>query len=393
MATCFTSALTFNFKKYYSLNLRLFIRLISKSYFLLFFLSLSLRANFYDGKWTYHDKDKNVVFENMPVIDDLPWLRLSDIVARFHLKIKDEGGGALKITEDKSQRQVTINTRHNEVSGFWGKISLSSIPKRVENDCLVPLDFGDRVLRPLLEGEAPKHPFPTPETVQADLIIDAGHGGNDWGTEGVYRGQKFFEKNLTLEIARELKREIEKKSYKVLLTRDDDVYLGLSERANFANRNRSNLFLSIHLNYEPQSKLKGYEIYILSLKANDLSESHKALLIENMKIPTGKSADMAQNALQELKAEIHFKESLGWARVIDGALSKSHFAADKKSIKMGPFYLLYSVEMPSVLLELAYLNNPKDIENLVNHEKRSKVLAPLIEDLAKTLKKGIVRAQ
>ena len=119
------------------------------------------------------------------------------------------------------------------------------------------------------------------------VVIDAGHGGKDNGTSGLYSK----EKDVALKIAKELGSTIEKYSenVKVIYTRDDDTFIGLKERADIANKNGADLFISIHCNAVAQNKSKSYgtETWVMGLHKTEANfeiakrENSVILLEEN----------------------------------------------------------------------------------------------------------------
>src|SRR3990167_8882117 len=98
------------------------------------------------------------------------------------------------------------------------------------------------------------------KTILNKIVIDPGHGGKDVGAES-YDG-KFYEKDLALSFAKQLKKNIERQlKKKVILTRDRDVFISLEERVRKANKAKADLFLSIHLNAAKRVGAKGVEIF------------------------------------------------------------------------------------------------------------------------------------
>ncbi len=110
------------------------------------------------------------------------------------------------------------------------------------------------------------------------IVIDAGHGGKDSGAIGP---TGVNEKDITLAVAKEIKSHLSKKlKAKILLTRRYDKYLTLNERTNFANKQKADLFISVHVNASLRRKADGIETYFLSFEASD-DEARKAAAFEN----------------------------------------------------------------------------------------------------------------
>ena len=99
------------------------------------------------------------------------------------------------------------------------------------------------------------------------IIIDAGHGGKDPGAVG-YRGTK--EKDIALDVAKRLEKKISRNmNVKVIMTRDEDVFLRLSERTKIANDNKGSLFISIHTNAAEDRRASGFETFLIGLNKNE----------------------------------------------------------------------------------------------------------------------------
>ena len=112
-------------------------------------------------------------------------------------------------------------------------------------------------------GAASSAPAPLPVGLHRihKIVVDAGHGGKDTGTVSA-RGMK--EKRVNLEVAQKVKERLEAAGLEVLMTRNADVFIPLSERAAIANKNGADLFISIHANASSSRSLDGFEVYTLS---------------------------------------------------------------------------------------------------------------------------------
>jgi N-acetylmuramoyl-L-alanine amidase len=311
---------------------------------------------------------------------------LEDIASRFHLKLSyDPASFEVRLADPRSQREIKFYTYSTEVEGPRFAIRLSRHPEFAGARLSVPMDFGDRALRPLLTGLAPE-PVPAPTLKDVDVVIDPGHGGNDYGASIEAGRFKVHEKNLTLRLALELAQILRDKGLSVSLTRTDDVYLTLPERTRYANEVGAKLFLSIHMNADPKGKSSGFETYVLSLKQSDV-RGRTAVARENMIIPEDLS-ESYERALSELRAEATLEKSLEWAKTLSAPLSRS-LKPVGRPIKMGPFYVLYGAEMPAILLELGFLTSANDREVMMSASSRQKLLKDLGESLAEHLKQGI----
>lgn len=189
------------------------------------------------------------------------------------------------------------------------------------------------------------------------ILIDAGHGGEDPGAIGP-NGTK--EKDVNLAIALALKNLFNKdKNYKVILTREDDTFIPLSERTNIANKNKVDLFISVHNNANLKREMAGFEIYFLSEHASD-SEAAATAVLENSVIsledkPKGQKA-VLQNMLWSMTVNEFINESSELASFISGETPRRLKTANR-GIKQANFYVLRGAQMPAVLVEGAFISN------------------------------------
>jgi len=194
------------------------------------------------------------------------------------------------------------------------------------------------------------------------VILDPGHGGRDPGASAF----GLMEKDVTLGIAWDLKRIIEKNhpTIKVLMTREKDVYIKLEARTAFANKNKGDLFISIHVNASPRPRIRGTETYFLNLTSD--SEALSLAAKENQ--TSLKSISDLQSILNDLLTNSKIKESSGLASevqqsVIDLTIHSQHKMRDL-GVKKAPFLVLLGARMPSILVEAGFLTNKEENEFL-----------------------------
>jgi N-acetylmuramoyl-L-alanine amidase len=189
------------------------------------------------------------------------------------------------------------------------------------------------------------------------IVLDPGHGGRDPGAIGP-KGLK--EKNVTLAVAKMIKPKLEAEGYKVLLTRDRDVYVELDERTAFANRKYADLFISIHTNASRSRKARGVETYFLGV-ARDRESSETALL-ENA-ISEQTLADL-EKILLDLTRTSNLKQSSLLAESIQenlfNGLIKRHKSVKDHGVKQASFYVLIGAQMPAVLVETSFISHPTE---------------------------------
>ncbi|MBR1938986.1 MAG: N-acetylmuramoyl-L-alanine amidase [Spirochaetales bacterium] len=184
------------------------------------------------------------------------------------------------------------------------------------------------------------------------FIIDAGHGGKDPGAQGF----GINEKDINLEIAKEIGSRLEKSGRNVLLTRYDDYFLSLAERCDIANSSTVYssgypLFVSIHVNASEDESASGFEVYIKdeSKLVNMISRSMNQLLAI-------KYSSYKPSELNRFKDDL----SMAVAESIIQNVKKNLPETRIRGVKRGDLYVLNSTWMPSVLIELGFISNRKE---------------------------------
>ena len=204
------------------------------------------------------------------------------------------------------------------------------------------------------------------------VVIDPGHGGRDPGAMGK-KGTK--EKHITLKIATYVKNLIRKRlSLRVLLTREKDMFLDLEKRVEFANKNKADLFISIHVNSHPQKSIKGLEVYHFG-KASDPRALEVAARENGMTLESG--APPWQFIIADKLNDQKIEQSQTFAWTTNKTLVKTLKASYKvkdHGVKTAPFYVLRFTTMPSILAEVAFVSNP-DEENRLRSKAFQQKLA------------------
>lgn len=209
------------------------------------------------------------------------------------------------------------------------------------------------------------------------IVIDPGHGGKDAGA--VSKDRKTYEKTLTLKISTLLKQKIEAAypDVEVILTRSKDVYLTLNERAEIANKNDADLFVSIHINSVSAANADGFSTHILGQSSNkdrDLfsqnlevcKRENSVILLEEdytTKYQGFDPNDPESFIFFTLMQNAFYEQSLLFAEQCDICMSKGPIKRSR-GISQDPFYVLWKTTMPSVLIEAGFISNPSDLSVL-----------------------------
>lgn len=216
------------------------------------------------------------------------------------------------------------------------------------------------------------------------VTLDAGHGGHDFGAN--YSGR--VEKNIALAIVLKVGKILE--SYPkidVIYTRKTDVFIGLIERANIANRADSHIFVSIHLNANRNTAADGTETYVMGM--NKIASNLEAAKAENAVITMEKDYKQKYEGFDPNSPETMIGMTLMQEEYLDNSISlagkvEDAFALLGKKIRHGgvkqaPFMVLHKAYMPRVLIETGFVSNPTEGE-ILNSEEGQYDIAKAIAD-------------
>ncbi len=221
------------------------------------------------------------------------------------------------------------------------------------------------------------------------IVIDPGHGGTDPGTSG-HLGLE--EKEITLGIARRLKRKLESSGdYRVHLTRNNDRSLPLKQRIDFANNLQADLFISIHVNYIPKVTNNMIETYYYGVPENDNEAALKLAELENQRSQV--SLSEFNGLVKKVSGTLKLQESQRLASEIQHSLySQMSKDSNLKVIDMGirkaPFLVILGTEMPAVLAEVTCLSNREEEIKLRTSNYRNKIATHLETGITNYLNKG-----
>ena len=263
-------------------------------------------------------------------------------------------------------------------------------PVRIEKTFLLPPDtrYGHRLVIDIRRSEAEVSlvapPQPPPARAQkkqktsllplrppkrdrriVTIAIDPGHGGADPGAIGV---NGVYEKDITLQFARELRSAFRSKGqYRVILTRDDDTYVRLRERISIAREAGADLFLSLHADSLSDAAIRGASVYTLSENASDKEAAALAAKENRSDIIAGVDLTRQNDEVTSILIDLTQRESMNRsARYANLVLSEIRKSARvlRKSHRFAGFAVLKAPDVPSVLIELGYLSNRRDVRLL-----------------------------
>jgi N-acetylmuramoyl-L-alanine amidase len=205
------------------------------------------------------------------------------------------------------------------------------------------------------------------------IVIDAGHGGKDPGALGSISK----EKNINLAIALKAGEYLEQNlsNVKVLYTRKSDVSVGLKERAEFANKNKADLFISVHSNWISNKNIKGTETWIMGSTKDDqnlevaMKENEVILLEDDFSTKyEGFDPKSPESYIMFTVMQNTFQEQSTWLASDIQSQFKNRAGRTDLGVKQAGFWVLYMTSMPSVLVETGFITNPDEEKYLISKE-------------------------
>ena len=219
------------------------------------------------------------------------------------------------------------------------------------------------------------------------IVIDAGHGGRDYGAPGSLKG--VHEKNIVLQIAKRLAKKIRKRlNCEVIMTRDRDKFLALEERTAIANTKNADLFISIHTNAARDKRAFGIETYFLNLA----TDNESILVAARENATSTKNISDLQTILNDLMQHAKINESSRLADHVQKSLCnnmKKHYKSIKnKGVKQAPFYVLLGAQMPAILIETSFISNTRECKRLANTTYQDRLCEGIVDGIAKYIKES-----
>ncbi|MFA5352738.1 MAG: N-acetylmuramoyl-L-alanine amidase [Thermodesulfovibrionales bacterium] len=306
--------------------------------------------------------------------------------ARLPKKIKKEyriGEGplqAIRVSQFRTDAVRVVCDLASPLSGL--KVFAMSEPDR----SVIELPSGESPGKTDLkkQGREFRPEAPERESIRKRIVIDAGHGGHDPGAVGP---GGLYEKDVVLDIALRVREMMEKDYplYEVVLTRSQDVFIPLDERAAIANRGGADLFVSVHANASPNRKARGMETYLLNWTNDDeairVAARENAISLKKMR----QVQDELGIILTSLERESKRDESVRLAGYIQKSLVSTirpqYPRVNDLGVKQALFYVLVGAKMPSALVEVSFVSNPEEEKLLSDDGYR--------QELARSIVSGI----
>jgi N-acetylmuramoyl-L-alanine amidase len=222
------------------------------------------------------------------------------------------------------------------------------------------------------------------------VVLDPGHGGRDPGASGVSGSST--EKDLTLTLARELREALAKRGrVRVALTREDDRYLTLDQRAEIARRLGASVYLSMHIDSAPNPLARGATFYSLSDVASD---SEAARLAGRENSAGDALSSESDGSIRGMLSDLALREQMNASASLAERLvrkSQGRFLLRPEPHRFADFRVLRRAEVPSVLFEAGYISNADDEALLLIPEKRHQIVLALAQAIEADVASRIVR--
>lgn len=230
------------------------------------------------------------------------------------------------------------------------------------------------------------------------LVLDAGHGGHDTGARGIYNREKDVALAVTLKVG-DLVKNYFKQDVKLIYTRKDDTFVELSERANIANRNHADFFISIHCN-SARPGAYGTETFALGSDPKRANSNFSIVKKENSVILLEKGHKETYEGFDPhspesligltLMQNTHLENSLFMAKSIeDNYVNKDRRLS--RGVKQAGFIVLWRTAMPSILTEIGFITNPEEGKYLSTEEGRNKTAESIFNAIKEYKKRWDLR--
>ncbi len=336
------------------------------------FFSVNDLAKISKSKKFINDQTEKIIFyvdnKKIKVTSDITFILIEDTLYQLSSKvIKDKNEYYLPVDSFFN----IINSLSKDLSVTMGSQSISFSTKKTTLNPSKKID---------LRTEKQKWEFKT-------IVIDAGHGGKDPGAVG-YRGTK--EKDIALDVAKRLEKKLSKNlNVKIVMTRDEDVFLRLSERTRIANENNGSLFISIHTNAAEDRRASGFETFLIGPNKNEAAvrvaaRENAVLELEGISGQKLTNEDLIKATIAQ---SAFASKSEQFASMVQGEIKKRVQSKDR-GVKQAGFYVLMGASMPNVLVELGFISNPSEEKKLRSPQYRDQLATAIyraVEQYQKTL--------
>ncbi len=275
-----------------------------------------------------------------------PFVSMRDISRFYGMEYLRPSSEVVELKSRWSNLVFNTKSRRFELNGVV--VWLHEGPRIHRNDWIITRTDAQRMIDPILRPNAHLRGR-TPRVV----VIDPGHGGRDKGAVG---GRNVQEKLAVMDISRRMRAHLETMKIRSVLTRDSDVFLSLDRRVQISNRNRADLFVSVHLNASTNASAHGIESFILTspgFPSTNSSDRKRVPKIAHPGTPFDNRSTAAGYALQR-----HMLDTTG---------------AEDRGLRQSRFHVLKEVKAPAVLVEGGFLSNRREQDRILHASYRDRL--------------------
>lgn len=336
------------------------------------FFSVNDLAKITNSKKFINDQTEKIIFyvdnKKIKATSDVTFILIEDSLYQL----------SSKVIKDNNEYYLPIDSFFNIINrlskDFSAVLSAQRISFSTKKIAVTPNKKVD------LTNEKQKWQFKT-------IVIDAGHGGKDPGAVG-YRGTK--EKDIALDVAKRLEKKLSKNlNVNIVMTRDEDIFLRLSERTKIANENNGSLFISIHTNAAEDRRASGFETFLIGPNKNEAAvrvaaRENAVLELEGISGQKLTNEDLIKATIAQ---SAFASKSEQFASMVQGEIKKRVQSKDR-GVKQAGFYVLMGASMPNVLVELGFISNPSEEKKLRSPQYRDQLATAIyraVEQYQKTL--------
>ena len=218
------------------------------------------------------------------------------------------------------------------------------------------------------------------------VVLDAGHGGHDAGAVGSFSKEKNINLRYTLLVGDMIKKNIP--DAKVIYTRDKDVFVDLNERARIANRNKADLFVSIHTNSSKNSSANGMETFTLGVSRS--KENMEVAMLENSVIKLEEDYETKYEGFDPNSIDSYIMFEFMKDQYTDRSITCADYIQTKmintskrndRGVRQAGFLVLRATAMPSVLVELGFISNKEEEKYLNNNDNQVKLATAIFNGI------------
>ncbi|MGL2874665.1 N-acetylmuramoyl-L-alanine amidase family protein [Helicobacter pylori] len=284
------------------------------------------------------------------------------------------------IKKEAKETKEKTPTKHAHSKHAHSPLNERSAKKEIPKKEIPKKEAENESKNPIFIAEKNDTFIKTKRKKHKKIVLDAGHGGKDCGAMSA---NLVCEKDIVLEVVKFLHKELKKRGYSVLLTRDKDIYIDLVARTELANKKSADLFISVHANSIPKhstSNAHGIETYFLSTarseRARKVAEQENK---DDVNLMDYFSKSLLLNSLNTQRLIISNKLAIDVQYGMLQSIRKNYPDVVDGGVREGPFWVLAGALMPSILIEIGY--NSHAIESKrIQSKPYQKILAKGIAD-------------